>query len=105
MALDQFYFGQLLHLLNDEHLKYKIQSVEKVNKQISNIKSGIKFNNTCISEGSTQIIYVYIYILLYMCIYSTLKFFYCSSRFGSILLHFSIVQTCKVSFQYYGNIS
>ena len=51
MALDQLNFGQLLHLLKNEHLKYKIWCIEKVNKQIANIKSGIKFNNTCISEG------------------------------------------------------
>ena len=51
MVIDQLSFGQLLHLLNDEQLKYKIRCIEKVTKEIANIKSGIKFNNT----------YIYIY--------------------------------------------
>ena len=69
MTLDQFNFGQLLHLLNDEHLKYKIRCIEKVNKRIANIKSDIKFNNTCISEGVypnyTNTIYIYIRIFCF----------------------------------------
>ena len=59
MALDQLNFGQLLHLLNGEHLKYKIRGIGKVNKQISNIKSAIKFNNTCNIYINYNIIYIY----------------------------------------------
>ena len=65
MALDQLNFLQLLHLLNDEHLKNKIRCIEKVNKQIANIKSGIKFNNTCISKGAPPKLYMRSTIYIY----------------------------------------
>ena len=37
-------FGHLLFLLNNEVLKNKIRSIEKINKRIINIKNGIHFN-------------------------------------------------------------
>ena len=48
--------------LNFHNFTKLAQAQKKVNKQIANIKSRIKFNNMCISKVLTQIIYIYIYI-------------------------------------------
>ena len=44
-------FGQLLFLLGNECLENKIRNIEKINKRIVHLKSGIHFNKLCIQEG------------------------------------------------------
>ena len=66
MANNNPTFGALLHSLNDDLLKNKIRSIEKLNKKIVNIKNGIRFNETCIKEGlhpKFTNMYIYIYSL------------------------------------------
>ena len=56
---------QFLLPLKVMRLKVRVlfRRIEKVNKQIANIKRGIKFNYTCISE-ILHMNYIYIYIYL-----------------------------------------
>ena len=60
-------FGQLLFLLNNEVLKNKIRTIEKINKRIIAIKNGIHFNEICIKEGlQPNFTNIYIYIHIYI---------------------------------------
>ena len=57
-------FSHLL-FLNNEVLKNRIRSIEKINKCIINIKNGIHFNEMYIQEDlepSFLSLYIYIYI-------------------------------------------
>ena len=51
MANNNPTLGELLHSLNNDVLKNKILSIEKLNKKIVNIKNGIRFNEACIKDG------------------------------------------------------
>ena len=58
-------FGSLLFLLENEYLKKEIRNLEKMNKRLIHIKSGINFNNICLKEGLQPPftnMYIYIYI-------------------------------------------
>ena len=44
-------FCQLLFLLGNEVLKNNVRNIEKINKRIIHLKSGIHFNEICIQEG------------------------------------------------------
>ena len=51
MYVNDLNFSQLLHLLNNYEFKNKIRLLERQHKQILAAKSGIKFNQTCLTEG------------------------------------------------------
>ena len=64
MDYSVFNFGQLLFLLDNEGLKNNIRNIEKINKRIVHLKSGIHFNEICIQEGlqpNFTNIYIHIY--------------------------------------------
>ena len=64
MDFNQQSFGSLLFLLENEYLKKEIRNIEKMNKRLIHIKSGINFNNICLKEGLQPTftnIYIYIY--------------------------------------------
>ena len=63
MDFNQQNFGSLLFLLENEYLKKEIRNIEKRNKRLSHIKSGINFNNICLKEGlQPTFTNIYIYI-------------------------------------------
>ena len=65
MDFNQQSFGSLLFLLENKYLKKEIRNIEKLNKRLIHIKSGINFNNICLKEGLQPTftnIYIYIYI-------------------------------------------
>ena len=45
MDFNQQSFGSLLFSLENEYLKKLIKNIEKINKRLIHIKSGINFNN------------------------------------------------------------
>ena len=45
-------FGQLVFLLDNDVLKNNIRNIEKINKRIVHLKSGIHFNEICIQPSS-----------------------------------------------------
>ena len=50
MDFNQQTSGSLLFLLENEYLKKEIRHIEKMNKRLIHIKSGINFNNICLKE-------------------------------------------------------
>ena len=62
MDFNQQSFGSLLFLLENEYLKKEIRNIEKMNKRLIHIKSGINFNNICLKEGLQPAFMIYIYI-------------------------------------------
>ena len=57
MDFNQQSFGSLLFLLENEYLKKEIRNIEKMNKQLIHIKSGINFHNIYIHHYFALVVY------------------------------------------------
>ena len=90
MDFNQQSLGSLLFLLESQYLKKEIRNIEKMNKRLIHIKSGINFNHIYIYIYlPSHYIYIYIYIKQVMPVYGTgiCKKKYTLNKYHSSIFH------------------